>query len=559
MLKTDLLTNKKANNMKRYINKLFVGSLLIGATSLMFTSCASDYLDTDPSESVSDETAVATTENAYKTLNGVAKTMTIQHSAYRQGFCGENAIIRLYENLPSQDYNYNYYASGWADIHNQVMHFEKESIYDHYAWYYYYQIITQANALINNVMDAEGLEADKKFIKASALTFRAYAFEKLVHYFCYRWQDSNNGATQGLPLRVDASTGDIKPSTLAETMDQIYSDCKEAIKLFNESGIDRKPSDVWIPNLNAAHAVYARAALWKQDYETALEHSKLAQNGFPLMSNAEYRAGFCNPTSEWIMGCYGASDENNWYWSYGVQGACNGYYANNTACGAGSIGRELINRIPKGDVRKSLFLTEDNLEGVDLTNPNNFNTTYCIAWDGDVYAAAEAFNSTQGVSGMDAPYQAGYYYLGGQYKFYVFDMPGIGYLPLIRTSEMVLIEAEANYFLGNEADARAALVKLNKDSGRNPEYTCDKSGEDLFAEIRDYRSVELWGEGFQWSDFKRWKLPIVRHTFAEGGNAHPAVAVTIQPNDPITNNWTWVVPAKETDYNEGFNMGENRE
>ena len=181
MLKTDLLTNKKANNMKRYINKLFVGSLLIGATSLMFTSCASDYLDTDPSESVSDETAVATTENAYKTLNGVAKTMTIQHSAYRQGFCGENAIIRLYENLPSQDYNYNYYASGWADIHNQVMHFEKESIYDHYAWYYYYQIITQANALINNVMDAEGLEADKKFIKASALTFRAYAFEKLVH------------------------------------------------------------------------------------------------------------------------------------------------------------------------------------------------------------------------------------------------------------------------------------------------------------------------------------------------------------------------------------------
>ncbi|MBR1621335.1 MAG: RagB/SusD family nutrient uptake outer membrane protein, partial [Prevotella sp.] len=71
--------------------------------------------------------------------------------------------------------------------------------------------------------------------------------------------------------------------------------------------------------------------------------------------------------------------------------------------------------------------------------------------------------------------------------------------------------------------------------------------------------VELWGEGFQWSDFKRWKLPIVRHTFAEGGNAHPAVAVTIQPNDPITNNWTWVVPANETDYNAGFKMGEESE
>ncbi|MCS3057411.1 hypothetical protein NXV78_25720 [Bacteroides cellulosilyticus] len=29
------------------------------------------------------------------------------------------------------------------------------------------------------------------------------------------------------------------------------------------------------------------------------------------MSNAEYQSGFCNPTSEWIFGCFGGSQENN--------------------------------------------------------------------------------------------------------------------------------------------------------------------------------------------------------------------------------------------------------
>ena len=39
-----------------------------------------------------------------------------------KGFCGENAIIRLYENYPSENYNYNEYAPGRASIHNQTFH-----------------------------------------------------------------------------------------------------------------------------------------------------------------------------------------------------------------------------------------------------------------------------------------------------------------------------------------------------------------------------------------------------------------------------------------------------
>lgn len=535
--------------MKNYINKIFGCAILASATLL--ASCGSDYLETKPTASVSSIEAVATTDMAYKALNGIARCQTTQHYAFTQGFAGENAIMRLYENLPSQNYNYNYYASGWAPIHNQTFHNRTSTIYDGYAWYYYYQLIGQANRIIAHIDAATGSDEDKKFIKASALSFRAYSYEKLIHYYCYRWQDSNNGASQGVVLRLDESTGDAPFATLAETVNQIYKDCQEAITLFGESGIDRPAAEVWIPNANVAHAVYARAALFRQDYQTALDQAKLAKQGYPLMSNDSYAAGFCEPTSEWIMGSYGDDSENNFYWSYGTQGACNGYYAtaDGNPTGAGTIGHELISRIPNNDARKQNFLTEDKFPNLDLSKESKYYYTFGILgmMDDNIYEQADSIVKAHQAKGLTTPYQAGFYYLDANLKFYVKAQPGVGYVPFIRSSEMVLIEAEANYFLGKTAEAQAALVELNATSGRNPEYTCTKTGEELLSEIQDYRCLELWGEGFEWSDFKRWNKAVVRKTFEEGGNAHPSVAITINPEDG--NKWTWGVPLNETDYN----------
>lgn len=546
--------------MKKIINKLFAGSLLAGM--MLVSSCAGDYLDTAPTDSTGATDAVGTTANAMKALNGIAKIMTTQHSYFGDGFAGENNIMIQYESYPSENYNYNYYASGWSPIFNQEFHTRTNSIYDAYAWYYYYTIAGNANTILANIDNAEGTEAERNFVKASALTFRAYAFEKLIHYYCWRWQDSNNGASQGIVLRLDESTDGQGYATLAETYAQIYKDLDEAIMLFEQSGMDRNASQVWMPNINVAHAIYARAALTKQDYTKALTEAKLARQNYPLMSNAEYHAGFCNPTSEWIFGSFGSAQENNWYWSYGTQYACNGYYANaaGAANGAGSIGRELINRIPNNDARKALFLTEDKFPGYNFNDGSAMDLGYGILGMGDdekkadaLWEEAAAYCQKMAVSGLEAPYQAGYMYLGGQLKFYVFDTPGVSYLPFIRSSEMVLVEAEANYFLNDETAARAALVELNATSGRNPEYTCDKSGEALWNEIMDYRELELWGEGFAWSDYKRWNRDIVRHSFAEGGNAHISVAKTIPASG--VNKWTWDVPLNETDYNDELNLG----
>lgn len=187
----------------------------------------------------------------------------------------------------------------------------------------------------------------------------------------------------GIVLRLDESTGGQGYATLAETYAQIYKDLDEAIMLFEQSGMDRNASQVWMPNINVAHAIYARAALTKQDYTKALTEAKLARQNYPLMSNAEYHAGFCNPTSEWIFGSFGSSQENNWYWSYGTQYACNGYYASTQQTGAGSIGRELINRIPNDDARKALFLTEDKFPGYNFNDGSAMDLGYGILGMGD--------------------------------------------------------------------------------------------------------------------------------------------------------------------------------
>ncbi len=539
------------------INIIIAGCLVFGAGIL--ASCGSDYLNTTPTKSIGTGTAIGTAKNAYKALNGIAKTMSTQQYAYSQGCAGENRVISLYENYCSQNYLYNAYASGWASIMNLQYSQRNNTSYSQYPYNYYYNIIGQANTIIANIDHATGDENLKNYDKAAALTFRAYAYEKLLHYYAPRWQDSNNGAKKVLPLRLDESTGDLAPSSMADTYAQIYKDCEDAVSLFSKSNYQRSSSEVWIPNVNVAHAVYARAALTRQDYKTALTEATAAREGYPLMSNADYQSGFCKPTSEWIMGSYGNASENMWYWSYGTQFSANGYITSNTWYGAGQMNDALSRQIPNTDIRKHLFLTQDKIGW-----SNDKNTVY-LDYDDKDPATVAAYNKA--ISYMDSihnaytssyatPYltahpSAGKNFLGrlpmgSQWKFFVFDTPGVGYLPFIRSSEMLLIEAEANYFLGNAPAAQTNLVELNAKSGRDAEYTCTNTGDALFEEIRKYRELELWGEGFEYSDLKRWNLPLDRTT---GNNVASYTKVKVEANNA---NWIWATPQHETDYNHGF-------
>lgn len=543
--------------MNKYICKFFVGV----CATIAISACSSDFLETTPTSSIATSTVFKTTQNVKMAVNGLALLMKSQHSAFSQGYCGENRIRSVYYEYTSQEFRYNSFASGWAQIMNGEYYTQKTTTYTKYPWAYYYEIITNANTIIANVAAATGEESDKQFLKAQALTFRAYCYAKLLELYTPRWQDTKDGSINGIILRLDESTGSKPLSTVLECYTQVYKDLDDAISNFKSSGKDRNTSEYWLTNLNVAYAIYARTALNRQDYNTALSMAKNARKGYPLMSNAEYGTGFSKQTSEWLFGSYDGDTENNWYWTFGTQFACNGYYTQATEYGAGAIEKEFTDRMPTDDVRMKCFLTADKFGDLDLyagkgttkskdgtitTGVPHMNKTYGYMSSDEARQIAATYINSRTPSGLAKAYQSGYYHLGAQLKFWAIGTPGIEPLCFIRSSEMVLIEAEANYFLKNEKEAQASLVELNATSGRNPKYTCTKTGDALFQEIVDYRELELWGEGFNWYDIKRWNKNITRLGFNKGGNCHLATATTISAN---SSNWTWSLPETETDYN----------
>lgn len=506
--------------MKRY------NFIIVAAIVLLAGSCSKNYLNTGPTSSTGTDIVFSTTDNAALAVNGLAKMMTMQYLG-SQGFNGEGTIKMYYGQYPGNYFYVN--LPGWAAIINATYNENTTSIYDYYPWYYYYKIIGNANTIITSIDNATGSDADKQFIKAQALTYRAYSFFMLSQLYCYRWSDSNSGASDGLVLRLDQSTSDMPLSTLAQTYQQIYADLDQAIELYQSSGLERTTN--YDPDINVAYAIYARAALTRQDYPTADSYAQKARDGYPLMDTTSYKSGFDDPTSEWIWSSYGSSDETLYYYSYFA------YIAYNSSASAvrsypKCISKTLYQSIPATDIRKELFLDP---------------TGYTYTTSSGAASSGSALDKEARVLYPDLQSNATVYaYM--QFKVKASDQPGVGNLNHFRSSEMYLIEAEAEYFENKPAsEIQSLLVELTRASGRDPDYTCTKTGTDLLNEIKLYRAIELWGEGFDWFDMKRWGDTIERKSPSDGGNFITSLAVTITPDQ--NNKWTWKIPNKETDYN----------
>lgn len=521
--------------MKKYI--------LIAVTALC-ASCGSDYLNVTPTQSTSPELLYSTTENAKVAVNGLAKLMIRQYNS--QGFNGEGTIKMYYGNYAGNYFGRN--LPGWATVMNFEFVSSNNSTYTTYPWFYYYNLIGNANPLIAQIDNAKGPDAERKFIKAQGLAYRAYSYTQLCQFYGNRWKDSDNGKTLALVIRTEPNDENLPLSPLGKVYDQIYQDLDEAIQLFKESKMDRKPTHFYEPNLDVAYAIYARAALNREDYATAEKYAKLARENAPLMTNNQYKSGFNAPNQEWIWGSYNASDETLYFWSFNAYIGYNST-ANMVRSYPASMSRVLFNKIPDTDMRKELFLNP----GDDYIPENPGLLSENAEKEPEQAALAKKYRELYPDLQSNAKLNA---YM--QFKFKNIDQPGVANLNHFRAAEMVLIEAEANYKLGNEAQAQNLLNELNQE--RDATYQCTATGADLFEEIKFYRAVELWGEGFDWFDLKRWGDTRVRNTFKTklkpGETPLPdelydqfpsTLALTIKPE--ANNKWTFVIPQKESDYN----------
>lgn len=507
------------------LNKYIIAIVVVS----IFASCKKEYLNTAPTNSTAPNVVFGTTANAALAVNGLAKLMT-QQKISSQGFNGEGTIKMWYGNYAGNNFGVN--LPGWSSVINLEYYGNPISSYTYYPWFYYYSIIGNANTIINRVDAAEGPEADKQYIKAQALTFRAYAYTMLAQLYGDRWANSNNGATAAVVLRTDESTGDLPLSTLGQTYELIYNDLNTAISLFTSSGKTRSATQFYLTDINVAYATYARAALNKQDYSVAETYANKARQNFPLMTVGQYKSGFNTSNSEWIWGSYGATDETLYFYSFHAYIAYNGTGSNVTSYPK-YMSKVLYNKIPSTDIRKALFLDPKTFAYNATTGEGSTALTNY----------AKSMYPTMASGARSYPYM--------QFKFSATDLPGVGNLNHFRSSEMILIEAEAKYYQNKPAtEIQSLLNSLTKTSLRDPSYNCTATGTALLDEIKTYRAIELWGEGFDFFDLKRWGDKIERKSYADGGNFVSPLNATIQPTD--RNNWKIVTPARENDYNDAI-------
>ncbi|MDE5886922.1 MAG: RagB/SusD family nutrient uptake outer membrane protein [Muribaculaceae bacterium] len=553
--------------------KFIYGLLALGLTASL-SSCSENYLDTVPQSSVSLPTLFNDPDGAQNAINGLGKLMCSQYMS-TQGQNGEGTMQLYFGDYPGMALQKCDYT-GWMNTINGKYHSNNSNGNMAFSWHYPYRLIANANIIINNI-PKEPKEEDKAawgYIKAQALCYRAHSYLYLVQLYSRRW-GYRDGESRGVIIRDDAEYGvdpeyTITPkaaSSLKEVYEYIYTDLEEAITLFQASTQNRPSSKRWLPAESVAHAIYARAALTREDWATASAQAKLACKGASLMTAEEYEAGFNTPNNEWIWAAFNSEEQDVYYYSFFAYVGSN---SKSSSCRTNpvAISRQLVEKIPANDSRLRIYAipTEEELPKypeqvsgsgkVTLTSTANLKKLKAAAEEdpdknGPAYENALQCNAFYNRIKGDSFYTGRmystttlYYYLCT--KFLAQNDLGVGQLCLYRMAEMLYIQAEAEYMLGNEATARQVLESAVAPYQDN--YTCTLTGDELLEEILTYREFDLCGEGHSWFDIKRRGASFERKSWLDGGSWNESFAIEGGPN--YENDMTFVYPQIETNYNQ---------
>lgn len=479
-------------------NYKLLGSLVV-AGSLALGSCKKTYFDTTPTDQLSSNDIFKTTTGAYTALEGIHNLMI--STAFFNGNhanWGQKAWD-LGNDFMGNDMVGSNSGYNWFIFHYNHQHFEIPNSWGTtFLWMFYYRIINNANAIIQNIDQAEGPIEQKKEVKAQALAYRAFAYFNLVQY--YQFTYVGNEDKPGIPIYTKTTTPDTEPAprgTLRQNYDLIYSDIKQAVTLLEEAGGSLR-GEISHISLPVAQGLYARIALVMNKWTEARDMAINALSAGSLMSPIEYTAGQNKATNpEWLWGSTYSAEQ---YESLGIlcyiswMDPNSGGYASASADIAPKITKELYSVIPEGDIRRSVFNTSTRTQTKFRTNtPGSFNVDYCY----------------------------------------------------MRVAEMYLIAAEAEYHISGDAVTVKEYLGPLMDARGNTEYV-SMSGSTLYEFILLQRRIELWGEGFAYFDLQRLKRPVARTKTPAGSHMAHARVFDL----PATNGFRLMrIPQRELDNN----------
>lgn len=477
---------------------------------LVSISCKEEFLDRTPTGSVDAGSAYATTGNALAAINGVYRSLMVRYQA-SQGHTGHPHMMLILDIL-GEDYVMGTTSNGWHfNEQRWVSHRSDVSVLTEYPFEMYYQAIANVNLAIANIDNAEGPEIERNQVKGEALALRAWSYFNLVQLYAKRYVPGQVNSQDGLSLLLVPTTEGLPRSTVEDVYTQINLDIDAAITLLPTSR--QYKSHI---NLNVAQGIKARIALTQGNWSVAEQFAALARTGLTLMSQTQYQDGFSDISNpEWMWGFDHLEDQSEFFGGYHSYISSN-YNSSNIRLCPKAINSLLYNQISATDVRRLMWVP-----------------------------APTPANSIVPPGGVRVPYMVQKFKLPGTPS-----TSAMGDTPFMRVAEMYLIEAEAEARQNKDAEAAQTLRSLIVT--RDPNYAVSvNTGIALINEILLHRRIELWGEGFRFTDLKRLDAPLNRN----GANHIPSVAVLFDvPAGDVR--WQFLLPLDELNNNPNTRQNE---
>lgn len=527
---------------------------LLGSAMLLTTSCSD--LDTNPSgNTMSDgqlnEVLAQDPSKLKSEVSGMYANM-IEYGAIAQWYgdvrhydFGYASTMMMMDasgqDEPSQVSGYNWYNKSLRFVDRTA---NSETTY--FIWNQCYKNIKVANDVLKSV-DLENLSDVAKSYVGQAYAMRAFEYFTLIQLYQFTYKGHEDAA--GVPLvtekTTEAEANNNPRAAVKDVYKQIMDDLNIAIDYLTDSRSAK--SEI---NRQVAYGLRARVNLVMQNWSDAAADAKKAAEGYtPLSKEAAAAPGFNDVSaSNWIWG--NIIDESNDIVQTGILNfpsmMCsftgNGY-SPTYACRM--INSKLWKEIPSTDVRKGWWIDEN-------LNSSIVDSKYVVHQkdedeEGNVVKYLAVYNQTgDKVADITEPYTNVKF---GAYKNQYGNELNACDIPLMRVEEMILIQAEATAMGGNVEEGKRILEDFVR-TYRDPSYTCNAStAEGVQDAVWFQRRVELWGEGFSFTDLLRLKKPLDR----TGANYEVSVRFNLPAESPI---FLYLIPEDEENHNEAL-VGNN--
>lgn len=500
--------------------KLISKILLLSSGVLMLGlgACKKSYLNRIPTDEVPMSDAFKTTTGCKAALEGIHSLMfqVLDHDEFGQ------KSIDLINDLMGDDMPVSGSGAGWFVSY---ANYSDPRSGRGYIWSYYYKIVLNCNEILANIDSATGPQADKDNIKGQVYFYLAFAYYNLSIYYQHTY--ALDPTAPGVPIYHTPTQTANPRASLEDVYKEITSDLRKAEVLLNPANgapVRGNKSEI---NIDVVQGLHARVAMVMQNWSLADSMAGAARQNYPYMSAHQLLDGFNdwgNPA--WIWGSYLNEEQNGIYASFLSQMdiSLGGYAAYGMQK---MINKSLYNIMPHDsasaggyDIRRDWWYVRDE-------SPSK------------KFAQKKFRALTPGSFSSDVIY--------------------------MRAAEMGFIQAEAKAHEGDISGAQNELQKIMVI--RNPMYDASlfTTQNALLIEIWHQRRIELWGEGFRFSDLQRCAaLPAAvgtdgfgklfysgLHRENSGGEA-TVYGTFITITSPIDNRFLFKIPTSELNYNSGM-------